>query len=75
MGWSRTWALSAEKICKGTFDKDSEGPAAKKSKAGGDRGWKKGLHSVQTVSDLIVSGYGEGAGREHERRKKTLMEE
>lgn len=34
------------------------------------------MPSVQTVSDLTVSDGGEGAGEEHDRkRKKTLMKE
>lgn len=46
---------SAEKIWKENFDKDAEAVAAKRSVTGGDRGWRRGLHSVQTVSDLILS--------------------
>ena len=41
--------LSAENIWKETGDKDSEATVAKKSVTGGDRAWRTGLHSVQTV--------------------------
>lgn len=41
--------LSAVKIWKETGDKDSEATVAKKSATGGDRAWRTGLHSVQTV--------------------------
>lgn len=46
---------SAEKIWKETVDKDSEVAAAKKSATGGDRAWRKGLHSVRTFLNLIIS--------------------
>lgn len=46
---------SAEKIWKETVDKDSEAAAAKKSATGGDRAWRKGLHSVRTFLNLIIS--------------------
>lgn len=48
---------------------DSEPDAAR------GRGLEERLASVQTVSDLIVSDWRRRAGREHERRKKTLMKE
>lgn len=54
-GMKQDLGPSAEKIWKENFDKDAEAVAAKRSVTGGDRGWRRGLHTVQTVSDLILS--------------------
>lgn len=54
-GMEQNLGPSAEKIWKETLDKDSEAAAARKSTKGGDRGWRKGLHSVQTFLNLIIS--------------------